>query len=151
MAQNNPSQDTENLDDKVDDKATNDIADAKTVPKWELFSVVIDTLIKLTEHGYNKEPTEASRILLEKIISELDDLKSLFIVLEYCNKSLPEEYSEKIISHQPNFIAVLNSFMTTVYKCKSHAVMRDCLLEYILQLLRCNKFQSFNYKSLRLA
>ena len=134
MAQNDPSKsietstDTGSLDDKPDDKATDDIADANTAPEWEPFLVVVDKLIKLTEDGYKKEPIEASKILLEKIISELENLKSMFVELEHCSKSLPEEYSKKLISHKPDFIAVLNSFMTTVYKCKSQLnVFCECL------------------------
>ena len=103
-------------DDKVDDKI--DEADHQPIPEWEPFSVAMNTLVKLTEHGYNKEPVEVSKSLLEKVIGELDNLKSMFVELECSKKSLMEEYCEKIISHDPNFVTTLNSFMTTVYKCK---------------------------------
>ena len=102
--------------DKIDDKI--DEADHQPIPEWEPFSVVMNTLVKLTEHGYNKEPVEVSKSLLEKVIGELDNLKSMFVELECSKKSLMEEYCEKIISHDPNFVTTLNSFMMTVYKCK---------------------------------
>ena len=107
-------------DDKINDKADDktDEANNNTIPEWESFSVAMNTLIKLTEHGYNKEPIEASKSLLEKVIDELDNLESLFVELERSKKSLMEEYCEKIISHDQNFVATLNSFMATVYKCK---------------------------------
>ena len=108
------------IDDKKDDKADDKIdeADHQPIPEWKPFSVTMNTLVKLTEHGYDKEPAEVSKSLLEKVIGELDNLKSMFIELECSKKSLMEEYCEKIISHDPNFVTTLNSFMTTVYKCK---------------------------------
>ena len=113
-------------DDKLDDKT--DEANNKTIPEWEPFSVAMYTLVELTEHGYSKEPIEASKSLLEKVIDELDNLESMFVELERSRKSLMEEYCEKIISHDPNFVATLNSFMTTVYKCK---LMYECFTIYI--------------------
>ena len=113
-------------DDKSDDKT--DKANNKTIPEWEPFSVAMNTLVELTEHGYSKEPIEASKSLLEKVIDELDNLESMFVELERSEKSLMEEYCEKIISHDPNFVATLNSFMATVYKCK---LMYECFIIYI--------------------
>jgi len=118
MAQNGHSQDIVSVD------SHDDTSDNKPVPQWEPFSVIINTLINLTEHGYTKEPVEVSKSLLENVISELDNLQSMFTELEACDDSLMEDYSEKIISLKPNFIPTLNSFMTTVYKCKFEVFCR---------------------------
>lgn len=111
MAEEDLSHDVEPIPTSV---VTTD--DERTLSVWDLMLVNIESLIDLTKSGYNKEDIEVANKLLESVIDNLQQIRDAFVELQ--EKSLMEEYANKILCEKPNLITTLTPFMAKVYKCK---------------------------------
>ena len=111
MAEEDLSRDVETVPTNV---VTTD--DERTLSVWDLMLINIESLIDLTKSGYNKEDIEAAKNLLENVIDNLEKIRHAFVELQ--EKSLMEEYANKILCEKPNLITTLTPFMAKVYKCK---------------------------------